>query len=82
MWLLWGFAAAGVVFLVLVLQSFTYATSWNGSRASAEVPKATFGGTFPPWVPLQGGVFCVTTPLQLWDLPGPAATKCALGKSL
>lgn len=43
-WLLCGFAAAGVVFLVLVLQSFTYSTSWKGS--SAEVPKATFRGTF------------------------------------
>lgn len=46
MWLLRGFAAAAVVPLVLVLQFFTYSTSWPQN-----VAQSTFGGTFFPVSP-------------------------------
>lgn len=67
MWLLRGFAAAAVVPLVLVLQFFTYSMNWPQNVAQSHV----WGHFFP----CESHCKVSFSSLQLWDLPGPAATK-------
>lgn len=46
MWLLWGFAAAGVVFLVLVLQFLTYSSAGMAAGPVLRSPKPHLGALF------------------------------------